>query len=250
MVFNCLTLFPGFFKGFIDESIAARAIKASLIEINLYDIRTYSKDKHKKADDYPFGGGAGLVMMPQPLFDCFSDVAKKNEGVKALNVYMSPKGKPLTHELAKELSKYDVLNILCGHYEGVDQRVIDKFIDTEVSIGDYVLTGGELPAMVLIDCIMRFVPGVLGNEESGVDESFAQGLLEYPQYTRPSDFEGEKVPEILLSGHHENISNWRRQKALEETCMKRPELLEKAKLNQKDLEFIEKLAQKAGQKDG
>lgn len=243
MVFNCLTLFPGSFKGFLDESITARAIKAALIEINLYDIRAYSKDKHKKADDYPFGGGAGLVMMPQPLYDCFYDVTRKNEGRRALNVYMTPKGKPLTHELAKELSEYGVINILCGHYEGIDQRVIDKFINTEVSIGDYVLTGGELPAMVLMDCIMRFVPGVLGNEESGINESFAEGLLEYPQYTRPSDYEGEKVPEILLTGHHGNILNWRRQKALEETYIKRPDLLEKIKLDHKDLEFLKILAE-------
>jgi tRNA (guanine37-N1)-methyltransferase len=238
MRFNCLTLFPAMFQSFTGESILQRAIKASLVEICLYDIREYSKDKHRKADDYPFGGGAGLVMMPQPLYDCFYDVQAKNGGLKARNVYMSPKGRPLTNALAQELADYDALNLLCGHYEGIDQRVVDKFIDEEVSIGDYILTGGELPAMVLIDSVMRFVPGVLGNEESGLDESFAQGLLEYPQYTRPADYEGEKVPEVLLSGHHENIMLWRRQKALEETFYKRPDLLKNVVLSKKDAETI------------
>ncbi len=202
MRFNCLTLFPAMFESILSESILQRAIKASLVEVCLYDVRDYSRDKHRKADDYPFGGGAGLVLMPQPLYDCFYDVQAKNRDLKALNVYMSPKGKPLTNYLAQELAGYDALNILCGHYEGVDQRVIDKFVDAEISVGDYILTGGELPAMVLIDCVMRFIPGVLGNEESGLDESFAQGLLEYPQYTRPFDYEGDLVPVILLSGHH------------------------------------------------
>jgi tRNA (guanine37-N1)-methyltransferase len=241
MRFNVLTLFPEMFSGFLSESMARRAVQAGLIEVNLYNIRDYSKDKHHRADDYPFGGGAGLVMMPQPLFDCFYDVQRANEGRRTVNVYMTPKGEPLTGKIAEELSGYEAVNILCGHYEGIDQRVIDRFIEREISIGDYVLTGGELPAMILIDCAMRFVPGVLGNEASGDEESFSDGLLEYPQYTRPYEYEGLQVPDVVLSGHHANIRAWRRQKSLEETLKKRPDLIEKAALSKEDIKYLEAL---------
>lgn len=238
MRFNVLTLFPDMFAGFTGESMARRAIEAGLIEVSLYNIRDYSKDKHRRADDYPFGGGAGLVMMPQPIFDCFYAVQAQNAGLRALNVYMTPKGEPLTGALAAELTGYDAVNILCGHYEGVDQRAIDRFIEREISIGDYVLTGGELPAMVLMDAVMRFIPGVLGNDASTRDESFQDGLLEYPQYTRPYEYEGMKVPDVILSGHHENIRVWRRQKALSETFEKRRDLLKKANLTEADKAYL------------
>jgi len=223
--FNVLTLFPEMFASFTDTSIAARAINAGHISVATHDFREYTLDKHRRVDDYPFGGGAGMLIAPQSVFDCFDAVEKPLEGQKYINIYMSPSGKPLTTEMAKELADYDAVNILCGHYEGVDQRIIDAKIDMEISIGDYVLTGGELPAMVLMDAVMRHVPGVLGNSESTGEESFSDGLLEYPQYTRPADFRGMKVPEVLLSGHHANIKKWQHEMALEKTKRVRPDLL-------------------------
>ena len=219
MKFDVLTLFPEMFKP-LDESIIGRAKEKNLIEINLINIRDFSKDKHKKVDDTPYGGGAGMVMMPDVVYDAYKSVRDKNAKV----IYMSPQGNKLNQKKVEELSKNEHLIILCGHYEGIDQRVIDKIVDEEISIGDYVLTGGELPAMVLIDSVSRYSEGVIA-KESIEEESFTNGMLEYPQYTRPEVFEGERVPEVLLSGHHANIEKWRKEKALEITRKKRPDLI-------------------------
>ena len=219
MKFDVLTLFPEMFAP-IEQSILGRAIENKLIDINLVNIRDFSENKHKKVDDTPYGGGAGMVMMPDVVYRAYQSV--KSEDAKV--IYMSPQGQTLNQKKVEDLSKEKHLILLCGHYEGIDQRVIDKIVDEEISIGDYVLTGGELPAMVLIDSVSRYVEGVL-NKDSTNEESFTNGLLEYPQYTRPEVFEGEKVPEILLSGHHENIEKWRRKKSIEITKQKRPDLL-------------------------
>lgn len=219
MKFDILTLFPEMFD-ILKQSIIGKAIEKELININLINIRDFSKDKHKKVDDTPYGGGAGMVMKPDVIYDAYKSIKDKNAKV----IYMSPQGKVLNQKKVEQLSKRNHLIILCGHYEGIDQRVLDKIVDEEISIGDYVLTGGEIPAMVLIDSVSRYVEGVL-NGESIKEESFSEGLLEYPQYTRPETFEGEKVPEVLLSGHHKNINKWRKEKSLEITKIKRPELL-------------------------
>ncbi len=219
MKFDVLTLFPEMFE-ILNQSIIGKAIEKDIIDINLINIRDFSKDKHKKVDDTPYGGGAGMVMKPDVVYDAYQSVTDKDAKV----IYMSPQGKPLNQKKVEELSKENHLIILCGHYEGIDQRVLDKIVDEEISIGDYVLTGGEIPAMVLIDSVSRYVEGVL-KEDSIKEESFSNGLLEYPQYTRPEVFEGMKVPEVLLSGHHENIEKWRKEKSLEITKKKRPELL-------------------------
>ena len=219
MKFDVLTLFPDMFKS-LEESIIGRAKEKKLIEINLINIRDFSKDKHKKVDDTPYGGGAGMVIKPDVVYDAYSSI--KSEYAKV--IYLSPQGKVLNQDKVKELSKENHLILLCGHYEGIDQRVLDEIVDEEISIGDYVLTGGELPAMVLIDSVSRYVEGVL-NDESTKEESFSNKLLEYPQYTRPEEFRGRKVPEVLISGHHENIKKWREQKSLEITKLKRPDLL-------------------------
>ncbi len=219
-----LTLFPGMFGGVLGESMLGRAAEAGLLEFHLHDIRAFTDNRHNKADDYPFGGGAGLVMMAQPVFDCMAHVCALDPR-PARRILLSPRGRLLTTERARALAGEQRLILLCGHYEGVDERVM-AVVDEELSIGDYVLTGGELPAMVLIDCVSRFVPGVLGSAESALDESHAgEGLLEYPQYTRPAVFRGMAVPEVLLSGHHANIAAWRRAMALQKTQQMRPELL-------------------------
>ena len=219
MKFDVLTLFPEMFDN-LKQSIIGRAQEKELIEINTTNIRDFSKNKHKKVDDTPYGGGAGMVMMPDVVYDAYQSVKTD----KAKVIYMSPQGKKLDQKKVEDLSKESHLIILCGHYEGIDQRVIDKIVDEEISIGDYVLTGGEIPAMVLIDSVSRYVKGVL-KEDSIKEESFSNGLLEYPQYTRPEVFEGEKVPEVLLSGNHQNIDKWRKEKSLEITKLKRPDLL-------------------------
>ncbi|WP_024834621.1 tRNA (guanosine(37)-N1)-methyltransferase TrmD [Ruminiclostridium josui] len=226
MKFDVLTLFPELFVSVMGESIIGRAQKNGLVEINAVNIRDYSKDKHRKVDDYPFGGGNGMVMMCQPVIDAYKAITEGMEK-KPKVLYMSPQGKVLTQEMAKELSTQEHLILLCGHYEGIDERIIEEIVDEEVSIGDYVLTGGELPAMVLIDCVSRLIPGVLSTEGSFSDESHFNGLLEYPQYTRPADYNGNKVPDVLLSGHHANIEKWRMQQSLDRTREKRPDLYEK-----------------------
>ena len=203
------------------KALSGRAKEKELIEINLINIRDFSKDKHNKVDDTPYGGGAGMIMMPDVVYDAYSAITDK-ENAKV--IYLSPQGKVLNQNKVKELSQENHLILLCGHYEGIDQRVLDEIVDEEISIGDYVLTGGELPAMVLIDSVSRYVKGVL-KEESVEEESFSNKLLEYPQYTRPEEFRGIKVPEVLISGHHENIKKWRNEKSLEITRKKRPDLL-------------------------
>ena len=227
MQFDVLTLFPEMFS-ILDESIIGRAKKNKQIDINLVNIRDFSENKHNKVDDTPYGGGAGMVMMPDVVYRAYNSLENK-ENAKV--IYMSPQGKKLNQEKVKELSKENHLIILCGHYEGIDQRVLDKIVDEEISIGDYVLTGGELPAMVLIDSVSRYVEGVL-NKESIKEESFIENLLEYPQYTRPEVFEGEKVPEVLLSGNHKEIDKWRKEKSLEITKKKRPDLLKEVQNSQ------------------
>lgn len=219
MDFDVLTLFPEMFEP-LKQSIIGKALEKNIINLNLINIRDFSKDKHKKVDDTPYGGGAGMIMKPDVVYDAYKSIKDENAKV----IYMSPQGKTLNQEKVEELSRQSHLIILCGHYEGIDQRVIDKIVDEEISIGDYVLTGGEIPAMVLIDSVSRYIKGVL-NQESICEESFSNGLLEYPQYTRPEIFEGEKVPEILLSGHHENINQWRREQSINITKKKRPDLL-------------------------
>ena len=223
MKFDVLTLFPEMFET-LKESVIGKALERKIIEINTINIRDFSKNKHKKVDDTPYGGGAGMVMMPDVVYDSYMSIPHK-ENAKV--IYLSPKGKVLNQQKVEELSKQEHLILLCGHYEGIDQRVLDEIVDEEISIGDYVLTGGELPAMVLIDSVSRYVEGVL-NKESVSEESFTNGLLEYPQYTRPEVFLNKKVPEILLSGHHENIKKWRREQSLEITKQKRPDLLKRS----------------------
>ena len=235
MKFDVLTLFPEMFS-VMQESIIGRATKNNKIQINLVNIRDFSKDKHKKVDDTIYGGGAGMLIKPDVVYDAYKSIGNK----KAKVIYLSPKGNILSQEKVEQLAKEDNIILLCGHYEGIDQRVIDKIVDEEISIGDYVLTGGEIPAMVLIDSVSRYVEGVL-NKDSIIDESFSNGLLEYPQYTKPENFEGEKVPEILLSGHHEKINKWRREKSLEITYKKRPELLKKINLTNEDKKYLEVL---------
>lgn len=240
MKFDILTIFPEIFQAVLGSSIIGRAQNSGFISVHAHNIRDFSKDKHKKTDDYPYGGGNGLVMLAQPIFDAYKSITQNlGEMEKPYFVYMSPQGKRLDQQLVEKLSAHPHMVILCGHYEGVDERILDQLVDEEISIGDYVLTGGELPAMVLIDAISRTVPGVLSNEESYSDESHTDGVLEYPQYTRPSDFMGNRVPDILLSGHHANINKWRRLQALKRTRIKRPDLYEKLNLSKEDIKLLE-----------
>ncbi len=224
MNFYVMTLFPEMIKDGLNHSIISRAVENNLIKVEAIDIRDYTPSKHKKVDDYPYGGGAGLVMQAEPIYNTymsFKDKLSENTRV----VYMSPKGRVFNQEIAKELSNEKDLVILCGHYEGVDQRIIEEIVTDEISIGDYILTGGELSAMVIIDSVSRLIPNVLGKAESFEDESFSDGLLEYPQYTRPQNFLGREVPEVLLSGNHAKIKEWRLQKSMELTLERRPDIL-------------------------
>lgn len=232
MKFDVLTLFPEMFEP-VKQSIIGRAIENKLIDINLINIRDFSKEKHKKVDDTPYGGGAGMVIMPDVVYDAYKSLNDENAKV----IYLSPQGKVLNQKMVEDLSKQEHLILLCGHYEGIDQRVLDKIVDEEVSIGDYVLTGGEIPAMVLMDSVCRYVEGVL-KKDSISEESFSQGLLEYPQYTRPEVFMGDRVPEVLLSGHHENIRKWRRKQSLKNTYLKRPSLLDNIELSKEDKKLL------------
>ena len=223
MKIDVLTLFPNMFEP-LKESIISRATKTQKLEINVINIRDFSKDKHKKCDDYTFGGGPGMLMMAQPIYDAMTSI----DGYKdALKIYLSPKGKTFNQTESKRLSKHNHLILLCGHYEGVDQRVIDLLIDEEISIGDYVLTGGELPAMVLIDSVSRLIDGVLGDDESAEIETFKDNLLEYPQYTKPREFMGLSVPEVLISGDHAKVDKWRREQSEKLTRERRPDLIDK-----------------------
>ena len=240
MRFDCLTLFPDMIKNVLNESITGRAVKRNIIDINYINIRDFADNKHNSVDDEPYGGGGGMVMQPGPIYRAYQSVAK-NLTYKPKVIYMSPQGKVFNQELAKELAKEEHLVFLCGHYEGVDERIIEEIVDYEISIGDYVLTGGEIPAMVVIDSVSRLIPGVLSSSDSYTNESHFSGLLEYPQYTRPIEFMGRRVPDVLLSGHHANIEKWRKEKSLERTLYKRPDMIDKADLSTDDEKFIKLL---------
>lgn len=239
MKIKILTIFPEMFESVMNTSILGRAREQGLIEVECIDIRPFSDRKHKNTDDYPFGGGAGMVMLAQPIMDAMAHAM--GEDFRGKRIYMGPRGTTLTTAKARELAQEEELILLCGHYEGVDQRALDACIDEEISIGDYILTGGELAAMVLTDCVARFIPGVLGSAESPEEESFSDGLLEYPQYTRPRELNGMEVPEILLSGDHAKIKAWRRQESLRATKKFRPDLLEKAQLTDKEKRMLEEM---------
>ncbi len=241
--FDVLTLFPDMFRAVLGDSIIKRACEKGLVELHFTDIRDYTKNKHRKVDDYPYSGGGGMLMTPQPIYDAYMSIA---EGLdyKPYTIYMSPQGKIFDQQTAIDLSKLQHIILLCGHYEGIDQRVLDMIVDSEISIGDFVLTGGEIPAMAVIDAVSRMIPGVLANENSYSDESHFSGLLEYPQYTRPEEFMGEKIPEVLISGHHANINRWKREESLRNTLKKRPDMLQKAQLSKEDVAFLDSLKKK------
>lgn len=240
MKITIMTLFPEMCNAVLDESIIGRARKSGIIEIDTVNIRDFTQDKHNRVDDAPYGGGMGMLMQTQPIYDCFASLCSE-DGKKPHLIYMSAQGKTLTQKRVKELSQLPNIAILCGHYEGVDERIIEEIVDEEISIGDYVLTGGELPALILSDSIARMIDGVLPNDEAKELESHYSGLLEYPQYTRPPEWHGRKVPDILLSGHHGNIDKWRREKSLERTLERRPDMLKSAELTKKDREYLAKL---------
>ncbi len=231
-----LTLFPEMVEQTLSHSIMGRAQKDGLISIKAVNIRDYTLNKQKHVDDYPYGGGAGMLMQGQPIYDAYQSIMPQAAGARV--VYLTPQGRTFTQSIAEELAREESLVFLCGHYEGIDERLIEEIVTDELSIGDFVLTGGELAAAAVIDAVSRLTPGVLGKEESFVDESFSDGLLEYPQYTRPPVFMGREVPEVLLSGHHENVAKWRREHALLRTAEKRPDLLAKAVLTEKDRLFL------------
>ena len=239
MKIKILTIFPEMFESVMNASILGRAREQGLIEVECIDIRPFSDRKHKNTDDYPFGGGAGMVMLAQPIMDAMKHAM--GDEFHGKRIYMGPRGTTLTTAKARQLAQEEELILLCGHYEGVDQRALDACIDEEISIGDYILTGGELAAMVLTDCVARFIPGVLGSSESPEEESFSDGLLEYPQYTRPREIEGMEVPEVLLSGDHAKIRAWRRMESLKATKRFRPDLLEKAELTAKEKRMLEEM---------
>ncbi|MEG0249889.1 MAG: tRNA (guanosine(37)-N1)-methyltransferase TrmD [Peptostreptococcus sp.] len=227
MKINVMTLFPDIFDSYIGESMMKKAVDNNILDVKVYNIRDFSENKHKKVDDYPFGGGAGMVMTAQPILSTYKHIIEENKLKNPRVIYLSPKGKTFTQDMAKDLSKEDDIIFLCGHYEGIDQRVIDMIVTDELSIGDYVLTGGELPALVMIDSISRLIPGVLNKTESYEDESFEGDLLEYPQYTRPREYEGYEVPEVILSGNHQKIELWRKEESQKITKERRPDLWSK-----------------------
>ena len=235
-----MTLFTDMCDSVLNESIIGRARQAGKVEINTVDIRDFSIDKHRHVDDKPYGGGNGMVMLAEPIYRCYNSICEQI-GKKPHLVYMTPQGKTLTQQRVKELSKLDNIVILCGHYEGVDERVIDELQPEDISIGDYVLTGGELPALILADSISRMLDGVLSNDECFEEESHYNSLLEYPQYTHPAVWNGREVPEVLLSGHHQNVDKWRRKQSIKRTYERRPDMLENAELTKEDLKYIEEL---------
>ncbi len=240
MNYHILTLFPEMVLNGLHTSIIGRAAEKGLLSIEAIDIREYSKDKHRHVDDYPYGGGAGMVMQPMPICEAYDDLCEKI-GKKPRVIYMTPQGKVFNQRIAEELAKEEDLVFLCGHYEGIDERALELVATDYLSIGDYVLTGGELPAMVMIDCISRLIPGVLNNDTSAEFESFHDNLLEYPQYTRPEEYRGLRVPDILLSGHHKNIDTWRREQSIKRTLERRPDLLADASLSKKESEYLKML---------
>ena len=240
MNYHILTLFPEMVMDGLNTSIIGRAVEKGLISIEAINIRDYSKDRHNHVDDAPYGGGAGMVMQPGPVCDSYEDLCRKI-GKRPRVLYMTPQGQTFNQSIAEELAKEEDLVFLCGHYEGIDERALELIVTDYLSVGDYVLTGGELPAMVMIDCISRLVPGVLNNDVSAEIESFHDNLLEYPQYTRPEMYEGKKVPEVLLSGHHKNIETWRRQQSIKRTLERRPDLLADANLSKKEKQYLAEL---------
>ena len=247
MKFHVLTLFPEQIEKSLSDSILKKAMEKGLISLHTVNIRDYAENKHFQVDDYPFGGGAGMLMQAPPIFRAYRDL--QAQGLKGKRfIYMSPQGRTLNQEIVKELAAEEELVFLCGHYEGVDERVLEELVTEELSIGDYVLTGGELAVMVVIDAVSRYVGGVLSNEESTGDESFEQHLLEYPQYTRPADYEGRKVPEVLLSGHHAKIKEFQRKEAVLRTARKRPDLLDKADLTPEEREMVRHYMEEAAEK--
>ncbi|WP_315165672.1 tRNA (guanosine(37)-N1)-methyltransferase TrmD [Metaclostridioides mangenotii] len=228
MRFHIMTLFPDIFTSYMNESIMKRAVEKEIIEVHVYNIRNYSENKHKKVDDYPFGGGAGMVMTPQPIYDTYRHIIDEFGIIDPKVIYLTPKGRVFKQPIAEELSTDEDVILLCGHYEGVDQRIIDLIVTDEISIGDYVLTGGELPALIMIDAISRLIPGVLNQNESFEEESFKDDLLEYPHYTRPREFKGLKVPDVLLTGNHKNIDEWRKNESIKITKERREDLYKKS----------------------
>lgn len=245
MKFNIMTLFPEMIEQGLSSSIIGKAQEKNLIDINTVNIRDYAYNKHKQVDDYPYGGGAGMVMQPEPIYEAYNSIINKS-GKKPRVIYLTPQGKTFNQQMAIDLSKEEELIFLCGHYEGIDERVVDMIVTDEVSIGDYILTGGELAVMVMIDSISRLIPNVLSNGVSAETESFDDNLLEYPQYTRPAVFRDKRVPDVLLSGHHKNIENWRREKSLIRTYEKRPDLIKKANLSDNDKKFLDKYCKTKG----
>lgn len=237
MIYHVLSLFPEMIEQGMCVSITGRAMERGLISLNAVNIRDFAANKHNRVDDYPYGGGAGMVMEAEPVYQAFRSVVPENGSGKRV-IYLTPQGQVFHQELAASLAKEEELIFLCGHYEGIDERVLDEIVTDHISIGDYVLTGGELPAMVLMDAISRLVPGVLNNDVSAVTDSFHQNLLEYPQYTRPEDWRGNKVPEVLLSGHHKNIEDWKRKQSILRTMERRPDLMEKVELSKKEQELV------------
>lgn len=247
MRIDILTLFPEMCESVLSESIIGRAREKKCVEIHCRQIRSFSTDKHNRVDDTPYGGGMGMIMQPQPIYDCFTTLCEEI-GERPYLVYMSPQGKTLTQEKVKELSKLSNLAILCGHYEGVDERVLEEIVDEEISVGDYVLTGGELPALIVADSVSRMLPGVLSDETCFTDESHFSGLLEYPQYTRPPVWHERAVPEVLLSGNHAKIERFRRKKAFERTLKKRPEMLDRFVPTKEDEKLLEEMCAEISQK--
>lgn len=240
MRIDILTLFPQMCDTVMGESIIGRARQAGKVEINCVDIRDYTVDKHRRVDDKPYGGGMGMIMAPQPIYDCFNALCDEI-GERPHLIYLTPQGKTLTQQRVKELAKLDNIALLCGHYEGIDERVIEALEPEEISVGDFVLTGGELPALIVADSVSRMLPGVLSDDECFEEESHFNSLLEYPQYTHPSEWNGRTVPDVLLSGHHAKVDEWRREKSLERTFLRRPDMLENAQLTDKDKAFLSKL---------
>lgn len=242
MRIDCLTLFPPMLQAVLEESITGRAIKGGILDIRYTNIRDFAQNKHNRVDDAPYGGGMGMVMQAEPIYRAYQSVLE-TATVRPRVIYMSPQGRVFHQKIAEELAQEPHLVFLCGHYEGVDERVLEEIVDEELSIGDYVLTGGEIPALAVIDAVARMIPGVLPSEEAYSEESLYNGLLEYPQYTRPPVFLNREVPEVLLSGHHENINKWRREESIRRTCRKRPELLQKAELSEKERKLAERVIQ-------
>ncbi len=237
--FHIISIFPEMFEPVLNESILKRAREKGLLNVIAHNLRDYTEDRHRTTDDYPYGGGAGMVMKPGPIAVAIENINKNAPGSRV--ILMSPQGTLLSQKKAAELSTLDKIILICGRYEGVDERIRENFADEEISVGDYILTGGELPAMVLVDTVSRLIPGVLGGERSSVEESFSELMLEYPQYTRPENFRGHKVPPVLLSGNHEEIRKWQRKESLKRTMERRPDLLEKEELSEEDLKILETL---------